>query len=60
MITRYKEQYFHIRNKVETWSMTNTYKIHKMNDVFVNTMTIDGGPIMRRFPLIVEEHDLVV
>jgi hypothetical protein len=24
-----------------------------MNDVFVNTMTIDGGPTMRRFALIV-------
>jgi hypothetical protein len=40
--------------------MTNTFLNAKKNDVFINTMTIDGGPIMRRFPLIVEEHELVV
>jgi hypothetical protein len=32
--------------------------MQKMNDVFINTMTIDGAPIMRIFPLIVEEHEL--
>jgi hypothetical protein len=34
--------------------------MQKMNYIFINTMTFDGGPIMKRFPLIIEQHGLVV
>jgi hypothetical protein len=34
--------------------------MQKMNGAFINIVTFDGGPIMKRLPLIVEEHDLVV
>jgi hypothetical protein len=32
----------------------------KMTDAFINIVILDGGPIMKRLPLLVEPHDLVV